>query len=256
MSSEFVPAVIVLGGFLIWAEAAPAGAKTDGPFTSSPPALTATLTGPVDINLKWKTRAASAAGYFIEYANNLNDDFAVIAIGSANTTAFQHLHLAPQTSYFYRVLPFFGPASSVAAIMTGKTPDPKEVSADSANASEPRLPPDSPGEMAEKKTVGRTTIPNQTAPTGLTVSLLKASTDVEVKWENHGQAEDGLLLEDAPGPDGPFQAIAVLPANATFFRIYGLPPETKVCFRLRAFYFGKPSNLAEETTGSAPSANN
>ena len=97
---------------------------------AEPTELTATLTDPVDIDLKWKDNTTNAAGYFVEYTPNLDTNFDVITALPPSATTFHHPRLLPQTKFRYRVVPYFGKASSVVEITTGKKAQQQSPSAD------------------------------------------------------------------------------------------------------------------------------
>ena len=83
-------------------------------------------------------------------------------------------------------------------------------------------------------------------PTDLAANL-SSPTSVDLHWKDHASAEDGYLLEVSRHPNREFVPCALLPARAASFRKTGLPPETKCYFRVRAFFYGKPSDQASVT---------
>src|SRR5262249_19692372 len=85
-----------------------------------PTELTAILADPINIDLKWKDNAKDEAGYFVEYSPYANESFVIIEALGPNTTTFRHANLMPQTKFLYRVRPFFGVASNIAEVTTGK----------------------------------------------------------------------------------------------------------------------------------------
>lgn len=215
---------------------------TGDPF-AAPTDLTATLVDPINIDLKWKDNATDEAGYFVEYSPEANNEFVIIAALPPNTTTFRHPRLLPHTRFVYRVVPFFGGASNVASITTGRQG--------------PQQPPHPGNPIPETASGSKASLHSilteaQAAPTDLTATLIPPA-GVSLKWRNHASDADGYLVEIKPEWGSDFKVSVFLKADATALTTYGFPFETKFSFRVRAFFYGKPSNLAEQTTGADPS---
>jgi hypothetical protein len=208
---------------------------------AAPTQLTATLADPIDIDLTWKDNATAEAGYFVEYNPEANGQFDIIAALPPNTTTYRHPHLLPRTRFVYRVVPFFGLASNAAGIKTGK-----ENPQQSPNTSE------TPEVGLPKKTIKESIRSMKTfaaaAPTGLQATLIPPA-GVKLNWTDHASDADGYLVEIKPGWSRDFKVSAFLPSGTTSLTTYGLPSETKFTFRVRAFFYGQPSNLAAQSTG-------
>jgi len=204
---------------------------------AAPSQLTATLAGPRDIDLKWKINASDAAGYFVEYQPEADEQFIIITALPPNATTYRHSHLLPRTRFVYRIVPFFGPASNIAEIKTEKAEALRHP-----NASEKP-------ETKIKKSVRDTKTFAAAAPTDLQATFIPPS-GVTLTWEDHASDADGYLVEIKPEWSHDFKVSAFLPPGTTTLTSYGLPPGTKFTFRVRAFFYGQPSNLAEQTTGS------
>ena len=209
---------------------------------AAPTKLSARLVDPINIDLKWKDNSTAAAGYFVEYSPEANNEFIIIEALPPKTTHYRHPHLLPQTRFVYRVRPYFGPASNTAEIRTGKE-GPQQ-------APNPELLKESPAaETENQKSIRSVQTVAEAAPTDLTATLVPPA-GVRLQWKNHASDADGYLLEIKPEWGSEFKVSAFLSSNATSLVTYNFPFDTKFIFRVRPFFYGQPSNLAEQTTGN------
>ena len=251
--SRFVT-LILLAGWLLGC-AAPRSERlnmkaADTAAFSAPTELTAVLADPINIDLKWKDNATDEAGYFVEYSPYANEDFVIIEALPPNTTTFRHADLMPQTRFLYRVRPFFGKASNVAEVMTGKE-GPQQ--APDANIADPETAKAVPGAATDiKKSLRSTLTITEAAPTDLAATLIPPA-GVGLKWKDHASDADGYLIEIKQGSDSDFKVSVFLDPGGSSWISYGFPFKTKFFFRVRSFFYGAPSNLAEKTTGLDPS---
>ena len=74
-----------------------------------PPAFTATLTSPTDVELSWPD---DGDGHRVEYANNPAGPWTTLRFLPAHTTSYHHPDLIPETPFYYREQPFSGPVST------------------------------------------------------------------------------------------------------------------------------------------------
>jgi hypothetical protein len=212
---------------------------------AAPTQLTATLADPVDIDLAWTNHATAAAGYFVEYSPDANGQFIIITALPPNATSFRHPRLMPRTQFVYRVLPYFGLPSNTAGLTTGK----------SASQVVPQAP--------KPKKAAPDTEPNKSlrsistfaaaAPTDLQAAL-DTPGGIKLDWKDHAADADGYLVEIKPGWSSDFKVSAILAPGSTNMTSYGFPLDTKFAFRVRAFFYGPPSNMASQTTGAQPPA--
>lgn len=211
---------------------------------AAPTHLTATLATPIDIDLKWQDNAANEAGYLVEYSPYANDEFDTITALPPDSTKYRHPHLMPHTRFVFRVRPFFGPASNTAEIKTG-------------GAGEQQPP--TIGQMADtnspsagfKVSIRSMKTFAQAAPTDLRATLIPPA-GVKLDWTDHASDADGYLLEIKPEWDSKFKPSAVFPPHMTTITSYNFPRNSKFTFRVRPFFYGRPSNPAEQTTGGDP----
>jgi hypothetical protein len=214
---------------------------------AAPTELTATLADPIDIDLKWKANTTRAGGYLVEYSPNADNEFITIAAVPAGVTTYRHPNLIPQTRFVFHVLPYFGEPSNVAEITTGKKgpqqapkTERSDKAAQPASSAEPKYSIRSASSLA------------QAAPTDLQATLIPPA-GVKLDWKNHAKDEDGYILEIKSDPNSDFRVSAFLDPGTSMLTTYNLPNDSRISFRVRAFFYGKPSNLAEQTTGRDPS---
>jgi hypothetical protein len=202
--------------------------------------LTATLVDPVNITLSWQDNSSNEAGYFVEYSPNADGDFVIIEALPPNATRYRHVHLLPHTRFVYRVRPFFGEASNAAEFTTGK--DSPQQTADPA----PSLETESALQLASLRSTKTITA---AAPTNL-LAVLVPPAGVKLQWHNHASDADGYVFEIKPPWDATFKVSGFLKPDTRSLVTYGFPFETRFAIRVRAFFYGPPSNVAEQTTGS------
>jgi hypothetical protein len=233
-----------------WVAAHVAGAAEPGatpsieagqPF-AAPSNLTATLADPINIDLKWQDNANNESGYFVEYSPDANNEYFIIEALPPNTTSYRHPNLLPETRFVFRVRPFFGVTSNVAEVTTGKEAPQQDLQ--SGNTTAPNLAPIAKHSLKSGASLA------DAAPINLTAELIPPA-GVRLRWIDRAADADGYMVEiKSPGAD--FRASAFLAAGTTTLVSYNFPFETKFEFRVRAFIYGQPSNLAEQTTGQDP----
>jgi surface antigen len=209
---------------------------------AAPTHLTATLATPVDIDLQWQNNAASAAGSFVEYSPYANGEFVIITALPPDATKYRHAHLLPDTRFVFRIVPYFGPASGVAEIKTGKrgaqqSPTPAEM----ADTNSPAV--------GIKKSIHSMKSFAKAAPADFRATFIPPA-GVKLDWVDHAADADGYLVEIKPDWGSRFQVSAFLPAHSTTLATYGFPFDSTFQFRVRPFFYGQPSNVAGQTTGN------
>ncbi len=253
-ASWFLSACLFAASCLLLAAALAGCSRSEKPSTNTDPKtpdavafaapteLTATLADPINIDLKWKNNATRAAGYLVEYSPNADNEFITVAAVAANANTYRHTNLMPQTRFVFHVLPFFGEASNVAEITTGKKGPQQAPSKEMPSKAGP-LPP---GET--RYSIKSASTLSLAAPTDLKATLIPPA-GVKLEWKDHAKDEDGYLIEIKSDPNSDFKVSDFLAPGTTSLTTYELPYETKVWFRVRAFFYGSPSNIAEKTTG-------
>lgn len=224
-----------------------AGSESSAPAATfaAPADLRATLIDPLNVVLEWKDRATHARGYFVEYRMYRDEEFVILGTVPPHAPRFRHENLAPETRFTYRVRPFFGCTSPAATIKTGKT--------SSVVATEPdwAAPQREPAPMiALRKSIRSTTTATDAAPAALVATLVR-DTGVKLTWRDRADDEDGYIVEIKLATDPEYRVCALLEPDTISFGLTGLPAETECAFRVRAFFYGEPSNLAEQKTGAS-----
>jgi len=209
----------------------------------APTKLTARLADPINIDLKWDDNAKGESGYFVEYSPHADGQFVLIEVVPPNTTRYRHPHLLPETRFVFRVRPFFGEVSNVAEVTTGKE-GPQQLAPEESTTNAP--PPS--GVVTSLRSASTS---SSAAPTDVTAVLVPPA-GVKLDWKDHAKDEDGFLLEIKPEWSPEFVPSSYIAPGTTSMVSYGFPFETRFAFRIRAFFYGEPSNLAEQTTGKDP----
>jgi hypothetical protein len=207
------------------------------------------LVDPVNIDLMWSSRTTNAGpylgGYLVEYTGDPRYEFIIIDAVAPGVSWARHPNLAPETHFIYRIRPFFGKASAVASVRTGKAPD------DASQGK--RMPDAAPRPDAKGKSLKDPATIDDAGPANF-VAKLESPRVVDFVWKDRAGDEDGFFLEAGDKPDGDFKVVSYLDPNTTSFQIPLLPEEKKIYFRVRAFVYGKPSNLVTLDTGRDPKA--
>jgi hypothetical protein len=212
---------------------------------SSPAELSATLTTPTDVTLSWTGTTSGAAGRVVEFATAADGEYTILAFRPATASTYKHPDLIPETTFYYRVRPYFGPASNEVevALPAGDFGE-KEAAADHSWARPQRLP----GPVVARGAIRGDAVA-AAVPTGLTAKVMSAN-GLRFTWTDHASDEEGYLLEARPRGAADFTPIEMLDPDMNSVGIVTLPTEKDAAYRVRAFYFGASSNVVRETTGS------
>jgi hypothetical protein len=209
--------------------------------------VTSRLVDPSNIELEWKSSAGDADSYFggycLEYTNRLEDEFILLDVFPPNVTRVVHPQLAPETKFLYRIRPIFGKVSAAASVTTGTATDEESVSAKEPRKAEPA--------GAGSKSLRTPSTISQAGPDEFTARLVSPRV-AELSWKDCANDEDGYFVESSLEPGGKFKVFAYLEPDTVSYQVPLLPAETKCYFRVWAFFYGKASNLTEQTTGLEP----
>ncbi|HUR59706.1 MAG TPA: fibronectin type III domain-containing protein [Opitutaceae bacterium] len=225
---------------------------------AGPTDLVATMPDPYNIHLQWKNHGAADGGNMVQFQSypegaglpaEHREKFLILGFFDSKVDTFRHEKLGAETVLSYRIHPYFGNGTEPVSITTGSA---------AAAKNEPDEA-EGPLEDPEKNPkVGSTLVSLRApqtfagaAPTELTLSLSSA-THVVLRWRDRAVDADGYLVEISRLPDRDYQVCALLPPHSTSLRKNALPPETKIYFRVRAFFYGPPSNVVTRTTGPEP----
>ncbi|XVV01605.1 fibronectin type III domain-containing protein [Actinosynnema sp. CA-248983] len=203
--------------------------------TQEPSGLTATLTSPTDVTLSWPP-TPDAAGQAIEYAHEPGGDYTVLQFATPTTATYTHPDLIPQTPFYYRIRPYYGPASAETNV---SLPPGAEVSTEDGH------------EWATPRQARTGTHPARTpaaTPTNFTATV-KHANGILFTWTDNAHNEHGYLLEVRPQGTDTFTVAAVLDPDTHSFGLITLPTEKNATYRVRPYTYGDPTNTAHQRTG-------
>jgi hypothetical protein len=210
--------------------------------------ITTKLSSPTDIWVSWTDPAADkAAGYIVEFASDTAGPYVVLEYALPTTTTHHHPDIQPGSTFVYRVRAFYGPASNPAEVVLPSTLSDAEYAKrmdgdEDFNWGHPETRPEG------NATRGRIRDANPTAaaeagPTGLTSKLMPVTASgFLLTWTDHSSDEQGFFIEQQLEGARDFRVVAVTEKDINKFGYALKPPERKSRFRVRAYYYGKPSN--------------
>lgn len=210
--------------------------------TSTTPApqgesLTATLVNGDNVNLSWHNTSPTPAGEVVEYSNTAGGSFTPLDFVPPTQTTYAHQKLIPDTAFYYRVIPYFGPTTN-------------EVTID--------LPPgptdNDPGDWATPATLPAPT-PHASirAPSGAPTDLKATIEDpggIRLTWTDNDTDAVGYFVEIQPQGTKNFQVVQVLDPKINTCGIITLPAEKHLTIRVRAAYYGTPTNTVMQHTSA------
>jgi hypothetical protein len=214
--------------------------------------LDATLVSPIDVTLEWKDTSPVVVSHTIEYATDPKGPYIILSFCPLSQTTYKHPNLMPQTTFYYRVRGIYGPATNqVDLTLPGHLSDDEFKQAfylpeDYSWAAPKTLNDDAP---ILKKPIRDPATAAEAGPTDLKASFVsKTVSGIQLTWTNHSSDEDGFLLEEKTDVSPDFKTVALIQPKINAFGWAIKPPERKVSFRIRAFYYGTPSNVEKRTT--------
>lgn len=221
--------------------------------------LTATMPSHYDVALAWKDDSATCAGHIVEFATEQEGPYTRLGFLPRSLMSFMHPRLIPDTTFFYRVRPYFGPASQPAEVCL-----PANLS-DAEFAKRYAQPEDyswgAPETIATATASRQKSIRNARSATAGAPTNLKAViapetvSGVHLTWVDHDCDAEGYLIEMKGENDADYQVCALVGPKINSFGWSLAPPERKASFRVRAYYIGEPSNLVSEKTGPESEVN-
>ncbi|MEU5643453.1 fibronectin type III domain-containing protein [Streptomyces milbemycinicus] len=210
--------------------------------------LTATLTSPVDATLRWTGTEPGAAGRIVEFATAPEGPYTILEYVPLGQTSYRHPDLMPQTPFYYRVRPYYGPASRPVEVRLPKG----DFTAKEQKSDHEWAPPRTLRQTAVRTgSVKDATTASAATPTGLKATVMHAN-GIRFTWTDHASDEQGYLLEDRPQGGDRFRPVAVLDPDINSFGLITLENEKRAAYRVRAFSYGKASNVVHLRTGASP----
>src|SRR5687767_5965579 len=79
--------------------------------------LTATRHPPEDVTLSWRGLDPAAAYAAVEFATEPGGPYVELEFAAPTRTTFEHPDLMPETTFYYRVRPIYGPASAAVEVV-------------------------------------------------------------------------------------------------------------------------------------------
>jgi len=219
--------------------------------------LSASMISPVDIALEWHDPATDVAGHVLEYTNDPDKEgYVPLGFFPPNHTRFVHPRLIPETKFYYRVRAYYGPVSNSVEVSL-----PKELTAE-AYAAAYALPEDyqwaPPATLPEssnvtKRSIRSTTTAVEAAPSNLKAELATHTVSgFKLTWTDRSSDEQGFFLEWQREGSSEFFVCALVEPDINSFGWAFEPPEKTGSFRIRASYYGEPSNVVTLLTGKDP----
>ncbi|MET7622076.1 fibronectin type III domain-containing protein [Streptomyces sp. NPDC005408] len=205
--------------------------------------LTATLDSPTDITLRWSGRDPGAAGRIVEFATEPRGPYTILQFMQPGQAAYTHPDLMPKTPFYYRLRPYYGPATSAVQFALPPGEFSEQDQKGDHKWAEPRRLPGGHGPSQSVRSTGPAA-----APTGLKVTV-KHANGVLLTWQDHARDEQGFLVELKPEGESAFRVAAVVDANIESMGLITLPDEKRSTVRVRAYYYGEQSNVVHRTTG-------
>ncbi|WP_413806477.1 fibronectin type III domain-containing protein [Streptomyces sp. OE57] len=226
-------------------------ASTEAPEASdaSPEARTGTVlsvtrVSPVDAELSWHGKAPGAAGRIVEFATEPGGPWTILTYAPLDQTTYRHPDLIPKTHFYYRVRPYYGPASRPVDVALPRGAFTKAEQRQEHTWAPPRT--------IRRAGVRTSPVRRPSAtPTDLRATVMHAN-GIRFTWTDHAEGERGYLLEDRPRGGDSFHPVAVLDPDINSFGLITLPNEKRASYRVRPFTYGERSNIARMTTGERP----
>jgi subtilisin family serine protease/fibronectin type 3 domain-containing protein len=182
--------------------------------------VTGTALSTSSIRLTWTDSASGESGFRIDRSADNGATWAQAGMVGANTTVFTNYGLQAATTYLYRVRSY-----------------------------------DSLGTSVWSEAVSVTTLPPPTPPSGLSATVLGA-TSIQLSWTDNSSTEQGFKVERST--DGINYTVSTyFSANATSGTVGSLTPSTTYWLRVFAYdgtAKSDPTNTVQATTFELPAA--
>ncbi|HEX3783470.1 MAG TPA: fibronectin type III domain-containing protein [Pseudonocardiaceae bacterium] len=205
--------------------------------------LTARLVGGRNVMLSWRDNGPPPAGEVVEYANASTGPYTILDFLPPGQTTYSHPNLIPDTAFYYRVLPYYGPASNA---VTVRLP-PGAYNDNAASPDAWATPRTLPGDPRTQESIRDADASNAGAPTNLRATITDAN-GVALAWTDNASDEVGYLVEIEAAGKPTYQVVQVLDPKINSCGIVTLPDEKTASYRVRAFYYGAASETVSEHT--------
>ncbi|MEU8859765.1 fibronectin type III domain-containing protein [Streptomyces umbrinus] len=206
--------------------------------------LNAERTTPTDIDLRWRGGGSGASGHVLEFATEESGPYTVLQYLPPQVTSYRHPDLIPNTTFFYRLRAFHGPASKPVSVTLPKG----ELTAADENSSHDWLPARKDPQRTVPGRPLRST--GAGAPTGFKATV-KHANGILFTWTDRASDEAGFLLESRTRTGSAYEPVVVLDPDVNSTGLITLPTEKEASYRVRAFTYGERSNVVRLTTGGS-----
>jgi hypothetical protein len=215
----------------------------------------AVLLSPVDVSLTWRDPVPGAVAHAVEWRADAKDEWVVLETLPADVETFAHARLMPNVTHQYRVRAVYGQASpALDVVLPPGLSDAEYTSRVAAHEdftwARPVSLPVSAHATAPLRIASAASL---AAPTDFAaVRVASTVSGFQLTWTDRASDEDGYLLEMRPDGAAEFTVAAMTDPDVHAFGYALTPPVRRAAVRIRAFYYGPPSNVATTTTGPAP----
>jgi hypothetical protein len=228
----------VLTKFLIPAALLLAVAGCTSTAAPSDQALTATLVNGDNVNLAWHNTSPAPAGDIVEYSNSATGDYTPLDFVPPSQTTYAHDKLIPDTAFYYKVVPYFGPTTNAVTVDL----PPGAGTDDAGSWATPATLPGPTPHASVHTAAG--------APTGLK-AVVEGPNGVKLSWTDNDTDAAGYLVEIETGGSTTFQVLQVLNPKINTAGIITPPNEKRATIRIRAVYYGTPTNTVMQHTAAS-----
>jgi hypothetical protein len=182
---------------------------------AAPSGLTATAVG-TQINLAWTDNSTNENNFIVARSTVSGGPYSDIATVAANSTTYSDPGLSPGTYYYV-----------VRAVNSGGS------SANSNQAS------------------ATVAVPPPSAPSNLAATPIH-STRIDLTWSDNSNNESNFIVARSTTAGGPYNDIATVAANSTFYSNTGLSTNTTYYYVVRATNAGGASANSNEASATTP----
>ncbi|MEV7345811.1 fibronectin type III domain-containing protein [Streptomyces sp. NPDC093544] len=204
--------------------------------------LRASLTTPTDIDLSWQEDSSGTSGHALEFATEQSGPYTVLQYLPPGVTTYRHPDLMPNTTFFYRLRAFHGPASAPLSVSL----PPGELTQADEDSGHDWLPArKDPARVVAGRPLKDS---GAGAPTGFK-AVVKHANGILFTWTDHAADETGFLLEARTPESSEYAPLVVLDPDVNSTGLITLPTEKQASYRVRAFTYGELSNVVRLTTG-------
>jgi hypothetical protein len=207
------------------------------------------LSSPTDAVLSWTGVDADAAGTVVEFATEPAGPFTVLGFVPPQQSTFKHPDLIPQTTFFYRIRPYYGPASTAVAVTLPAGNFDENAHRDDPDWGAPRT---GPGSGSTGASVRDRASAGPATPVDLRATVMDPN-GIRFTWTDRARDEEGYLLEVKGSGRTEYGVAAVLDPDVTSYGLVTMPDEKIASYRVRAYCYGPASNIVHQTTGLAQS---